>query len=205
VIPVAVNVVLYPVSSGNRCYQLGKAICRAVESFDQDLNVQIGGTGGMSHQLRGPRAGLINQGFDNAFLDRLVYDAESLVNIPHINYLEQAGSEGIELVMWLVMRCALDDDLELLEVLADISEELACTTSQLALAWVLHKQDNILAIRGTTSTQHLHENIAAINVSINDALMRKLDDIFSHNNISGPRYPAATQVEIDTEEFIVNE
>ena len=69
VIPFAVNVVQYPPPSGNRCYQLGKAIRRAIDSFDEDLNVQVWGTGGMSHQLQGPRAGLINQEFDSEFLD----------------------------------------------------------------------------------------------------------------------------------------
>jgi len=112
VIPIAVNVVLYPVPSGNRCYQLGKAIRRAVESFDEDLNVQIWGTGGMSHQLQGPRAGLINKDFDNKFLDDIVSNAEQLAQMPHINYVEQAGSEGIELVMWLVMRGALNKDVD---------------------------------------------------------------------------------------------
>ena len=70
VIPFAVNVVVYPPPSGQRCYLLGKAIRRAVEAFDDDLNVQIWGTGGMSHQLQGQRAGLINQEFDADFLDR---------------------------------------------------------------------------------------------------------------------------------------
>jgi len=108
VIPFAVNVVVYPPPSGQRCYQLGKAIRRAVDSFDEDLNVQIWGTGGMSHQLQGPRAGLINKEFDNAFLDRLVGDAEALAKIPHLDYVREAGSEGIELVMWLIMRGALN-------------------------------------------------------------------------------------------------
>ncbi|MEP4892293.1 MAG: class III extradiol dioxygenase subunit beta [Aliiglaciecola sp.] len=112
VIPVAVNVVLYPAPSGRRCYNLGKAIRKAVESFDEDLNVQIWGTGGMSHQLQGPRAGLINQEFDNAFLDRIVDDAEGLSQMPHFDYLNQAGSEGIELVMWLIMRGALNDKVD---------------------------------------------------------------------------------------------
>ena len=71
VIPLAVNVVQYPPPTGHRCYMLGKAIRRAVESFDQPLRVAIFGTGGMSHQLQGPRAGLINSKFDNEFLDNL--------------------------------------------------------------------------------------------------------------------------------------
>ena len=62
VIPFAVNVVQYPVPSGQRCFNLGQAIRKAVESYDEDLNVHIWGTGGMSHQLQGPRAGLINKG-----------------------------------------------------------------------------------------------------------------------------------------------
>lgn len=110
VIPFAVNVVLYPPPSGRRCFELGKAIRRAVESFDEDLNVQIWGTGGMSHQLQGPRAGLINREFDNAFLDRLVTDPEGLSRMPHLDYVREAGSEGIELVMWLIMRGALNEE-----------------------------------------------------------------------------------------------
>jgi protocatechuate 4,5-dioxygenase, beta chain len=108
VIPFAVNVVQYPPPSGNRCYQLGRAIRRAVDSFDASLRVQIWGTGGMSHQLQGPRAGLINREFDTQFLDKLVSDPESLTRIPHVQYIREAGSEGIELVMWLIMRGALD-------------------------------------------------------------------------------------------------
>jgi hypothetical protein len=108
VIPVAVNVVLYPVPSGARCLALGRAIRKAVESFDEDLNVQIWGTGGMSHQLQGPRAGLINQEWDNRFLDRFVNDPVGLSEVPHIEYVREAGSEGIELVMWLIARGALN-------------------------------------------------------------------------------------------------
>lgn len=108
VIPFAVNVVLYPPPSGRRCFEIGKAIRRAVESFDEDLNVQVWGTGGMSHQLQGPRAGLINQEFDSAFLDRIVTDPEGLSRMPHIDYVRKAGSEGVELVMWLIMRGALN-------------------------------------------------------------------------------------------------
>src|SRR3546814_238293 len=107
VMPIAVNVVTYPPPSGNRCWLLGEAIARAVESFPEDLNVQIWGTGGMSHQLQGPRAGLINKPWDMKFLDDLTRDAEGLRTKPHIEYLREAGSEGIELVMWLIMRGAL--------------------------------------------------------------------------------------------------
>ena len=109
VIPFAVNVVQYPIPSGNRCFQLGRAIRNAVQSFDRDIKVQIWGTGGMSHQLQGPRAGLINKDFDNQFLDYLEKNPTAAAQIPHINYVRDAGSEGIELVMWLIARGAMDD------------------------------------------------------------------------------------------------
>lgn len=109
VIPIAVNVVQYPVPSGRRCLELGKAIRRALDTFDGDLDVQIWGTGGMSHQLQGPRAGLINREFDNTFLDRLIAEPEALAELPHIDYVREAGSEGIELVMWLIARGAMSD------------------------------------------------------------------------------------------------
>ncbi|KAK0358666.1 hypothetical protein LTR94_034481, partial [Friedmanniomyces endolithicus] len=97
VIPLAVNVVTYPPPSGNRCWALGEAIARAVASFPEDLNVQVWGTGGMSHQLQGPRAGLINKEWDTRFLDRLIDDPDGLSKVPHIEYVREAGSEGIEL------------------------------------------------------------------------------------------------------------
>lgn len=109
VIPLCVNVIQYPPPTGMRCYKLGKAIRRALDSFDEDLSVAIFGTGGMSHQLQGERAGIINQDFDTDFLNRLGSDPDSLAKIPHADYIMEAGSEGIELVMWLIMRGALDD------------------------------------------------------------------------------------------------
>jgi protocatechuate 4,5-dioxygenase beta chain len=109
VIPFAVNVVQYPVPSGRRCWNLGRAIGKAVRSFDAPLKVQIWGTGGMSHQLQGPRAGLINREWDNRFLDRLISEPEALSQVPHIEYVREAGSEGIELVMWLIARGAMSD------------------------------------------------------------------------------------------------
>ncbi len=112
VIPLAVNVVQYPPPTGHRCYRLGQAIRRAVHSFGEDLAVQVWGTGGMSHQLQGPRAGFINSEFDRAFLDRLVADPDGLALLPHIEYVREAGSEGIELVMQLIMRGALGAEVE---------------------------------------------------------------------------------------------
>ncbi|HZT08575.1 MAG TPA: class III extradiol dioxygenase subunit beta [Chloroflexota bacterium] len=109
VIPLAVNVVQYPPPTGHRCFALGQAIRRAVETFDRDLRVVVLGTGGMSHQIQGPRAGLINKEFDRRFLDNLTADPQALVRMPHVEYMREAGSESVELVMWLIMRGALDD------------------------------------------------------------------------------------------------
>jgi protocatechuate 4,5-dioxygenase beta chain len=109
VIPFAVNVVQYPLPSGQRCFNLGQAIRKAVESYDEDLNVHIWGTGGMSHQLQGARAGLINREWDNAWLDKLIHDPVACAQTPHIEYVREAGSEGIELVMWLIARGAMPD------------------------------------------------------------------------------------------------
>jgi protocatechuate 4,5-dioxygenase beta chain len=109
VIPLAVNVILYPPPSGRRCFELGRAIRRAVERYDEPLDVQVWGTGGMSHQLQGPRAGLINREWDNRFLDRLLDDPRALAEVPHLEYVREAGSEGIELVMWLIARGAMAD------------------------------------------------------------------------------------------------
>jgi protocatechuate 4,5-dioxygenase beta chain len=107
VIPLPVNVVMYPQPSGERCLSLGKAIRAAVESFPEDLSVQVWGTGGMSHQIQGARAGLINEPWDRKFMDDLVNDPELLQYKPHLEYMIEAGSEGVELIMWLVMRGAL--------------------------------------------------------------------------------------------------
>ena len=107
VVPLCVNVIQYPQPTGNRCFQLGKAIRRAVESFPEDLTVAIFGTGGMSHQLQGERAGLVNVDFDQRWLDNMVNDPAAITGIGHTEYLREAGSEGIELIMWLIMRGAL--------------------------------------------------------------------------------------------------
>jgi protocatechuate 4,5-dioxygenase beta chain len=112
VIPLAVNVVQFPPPTGRRCYNLGKAIRKAVESYPEDLRVVVFGTGGMSHQISGPRAGLINSKFDKAFLDNLTKNPKKLASIPHVEYMREAGAEGVEMVMWLVMRGALDDNVE---------------------------------------------------------------------------------------------
>jgi len=110
VIPLCVNVIQYPPPTGHRCHELGKAIRRALDAYPGDERVVVFGTGGMSHQLQGERAGLVNLEFDQRFTDRLINDPETQAKVPHAEYLRDAGTEGIELVMWLAMRGALDPE-----------------------------------------------------------------------------------------------
>lgn len=112
VIPLCVNVIQYPPPTGNRCLKLGQAIRAALESFPEDLTVAVLGTGGLSHQLQGERAGLINAGFDNWWLDRFVANPAEVAALSHVEVLREAGSEGLECVMWLVMRGAMAADVE---------------------------------------------------------------------------------------------
>ncbi|MDE0319024.1 MAG: protocatechuate 3,4-dioxygenase [Acidimicrobiales bacterium] len=113
VIPICVNVIQYPPPSGKRCLSLGRAIRRALDSYEgsdaEGLRVAVLGTGGMSHQLQGERAGLVNTAFDTAFMDELIADPDAGCLRPHTEYVREAGSEGIELVMWFVMRGVLDN------------------------------------------------------------------------------------------------
>ena len=106
-IPIEVNTVQHPLPSPRRCFHLGQAIGRAIESYDQDLKVLILGTGGLSHQLDGTRAGFINKKFDLMCLEKIVADPEALTGYSVHELVELAGSQGVELLNWLVMRGAL--------------------------------------------------------------------------------------------------
>lgn len=108
VVPLLVNVIQYPQPTAARCYSLGRALGAAIASFPQDMKVAVFGTGGMSHQLAGARAGLINTRFDRMYLDAIQHDPAALAALTRAEYIAQAGTEGIELIMWLVMRGALN-------------------------------------------------------------------------------------------------
>lgn len=108
-VPVEVNVLQHPLPTARRCLRLGQAIRRAVDSYEQDIKVAIIGTGGMSHQLTGPNFGAMNEQEDLDFLERIERDPESLAGLTHQQMMEKYGVEGIELIMWLVMRGALSD------------------------------------------------------------------------------------------------
>ncbi len=106
-LPICINTVQHPLPSAMRCYKLGQAVGRAIESFDEDLRVVVIGTGGLSHQLDGERAGFINKAFDTEFMEKL--PAEPLwatrYSVPEL--VELTGTQGIELLMWLAARGAL--------------------------------------------------------------------------------------------------
>jgi protocatechuate 4,5-dioxygenase beta chain len=106
-VPVAVNTVQFPLPSPTRCYKLGQAIGRAIESYDRDLRVLVVGTGGLSHQLDGERAGFINKKFDLMCLEKIVSDPEALARYSVHDLVRDAGAQGVELLMWFVMRGAM--------------------------------------------------------------------------------------------------
>lgn len=109
VVPIAVNVVQQPTPSAQRCFDLGRAIGQAIASFPEARRIGVVGTGGMSHQLQGRRAGHVNQEFDRRFLADIADDPATLASLSNREYILEAGSEGAELVMWLVMRGAMSE------------------------------------------------------------------------------------------------
>jgi hypothetical protein len=111
VVPIAINVLQYPLPTGRRCYRLGQAVRRAIESYPQDLRVVIVGTGGLSHQIHGERTGFNNTEWDLAFLETLRNEPDKLVELRHADWVRLGGAESVEQIMWLAMRGALGQDL----------------------------------------------------------------------------------------------
>ena len=109
VVPVSINTVQFPLPSARRCYALGQAIGRAVRSWPGSERVMILGTGGLSHQLDGQRAGFINKAFDLQFMDSLVHDPRWATQYSIHELVEKAGTQGVELLMWLATRAALGE------------------------------------------------------------------------------------------------
>lgn len=103
-VPICVNTVLFPLPSARRCYKLGEAIGRAIASFPEDAKVLVIGSGGLSHQLEGERAGFINKEFDLKFMDSMVSDPQWATQFSDLDLVEQTGNEGVELLNWLVAR-----------------------------------------------------------------------------------------------------
>ncbi|MGO4712634.1 gallate dioxygenase [Bradyrhizobium sp. 2TAF24] len=111
VIPIEVNVVQYPLPTAMRCFKLGQALRRAVESYPEDLSVVVVGTGGLSHQIHGERTGYNDTDWDMRFIDLIEKDPMTLANMRHVDYIRLGGAESVEVIMWLAMRGALSDDI----------------------------------------------------------------------------------------------
>jgi gallate dioxygenase len=107
VVPIIVNVIQPPLPSAMRCFKLGRAIREVVEEYDEDLRVVVFGTGGLTHQLNGERYGFTNPDWDRELLDLMEKDPERLARMTHQELMERGGAEGVEIIMWLVMRGAL--------------------------------------------------------------------------------------------------
>jgi len=114
-IPLAVNTVQHPIPSARRCYKLGQALGRAIESYPEDLKVVILGTGGLSHQLQGERAGIIDVDYDLECMKSIVGDPDWLADQSTAEIIEKAGTEGVEVIMWLVMRGALSPGVKVVQ------------------------------------------------------------------------------------------
>jgi protocatechuate 4,5-dioxygenase beta chain len=113
IVPVAINTVQHPLPSPARCFKLGRAVGRALEAYDKAARVLVIGSGGLSHQLDGERAGFINKPFDLMCLDRLVRDPEPLTRYSIADLVELSGTQGVEIVNWLAMRGALSGKVSL--------------------------------------------------------------------------------------------
>jgi protocatechuate 4,5-dioxygenase, beta chain len=114
VVPIFVNVIQFPIPLPSRCHELGRVLRKAIESYDSDERFVVLGTGGLSHQLQGARAGFVNPEADRAFLRDIATDPGRLAAMSREQYVELFGSEGAELMMWLVMRGCMDEAVEVL-------------------------------------------------------------------------------------------
>ncbi|UFN46860.1 gallate dioxygenase [Roseomonas sp. OT10] len=112
VVPIEVNVVQYPLPTPMRCFKLGQALRRAIESYPEDLSVVVVGTGGLSHQIHGERTGYNDTEWDMRFIDLIEKDPMTLARMRHVDYIRLGGAESVEVIMWLAMRGALSDDIE---------------------------------------------------------------------------------------------
>jgi hypothetical protein len=111
VVPIAINVLQYPLPTARRCYRLGQAVKRAIESYPEDLRVVVVGTGGLSHQIHGERTGFNNTAWDLEFLDTFIRNPKKLTELRHADYVRLGGAESVEQIMWLAMRGVLSEDI----------------------------------------------------------------------------------------------
>ena len=150
VVPIEINVVQYPLPTAMRCYKLGKALRRAIESYPEDLSVVVVGTGGLSHQVHGERTGYNDTDWDMRFIDLIEHDPMTLAAMRHVDYIRLGGAESVEVIMWLAMRGALSDDIEKVHQ----NYYLATTTAMTVLVFE-EKGDTASTARAVASNPQL--------------------------------------------------
>lgn len=156
IVPIQINVLQYPLPTAARCYKLGQAVRRAVESYPEDLKVAVVGTGGLSHQIHGERTGFNNTRWDMEFLELLQHDPQQLTRLTHADYVRLGGAESAEVIMWLAMRGALSERI----VNRHQNYYLAMTT---AMSVVLFEDTSAPAARtATASNQNSNPQLAGI-------------------------------------------
>ncbi len=114
VVPLQCGLLQLPIPTPKRMWKLGKSLRQAIESYPEDLRVAVMATGGLSHQVHGERAGFLNEDWDDAFLELIEKDPQVLVDMRLAEYVVKGGMEGAEVIMWLIMRGALSDEVTLL-------------------------------------------------------------------------------------------
>ena len=107
IVPLQVGVLVFPGPTARRCFKLGQALRRAIDSYPEEIKIAVVGTGGLSHQVHGERSGFNNTPWDMEFLDLLEKDPEQLTKLTVAQFAERGGMEGAEVIMWLIMRGAM--------------------------------------------------------------------------------------------------
>jgi gallate dioxygenase len=163
IVPFQCGVLEYPIPSAKRCYDLGKSLRKAIQSYPEDIKVAIVGTGGLSHQIHGERCGFNNTPWDMEFMDRLAKDPEPLTKITIAEYAEKGGAEGSEVIMWLMMRGALSEKVNVLHqayylpsmtpiatmILEEASSEKSAESNEAYLKRINHEWEGLDKIPGT--------------------------------------------------------
>ncbi|MFT4173041.1 MAG: gallate dioxygenase [Rhodocyclaceae bacterium] len=150
IVPLQVGVLQFPIPTARRCYRLGQALRRAIESYPEPLRVAIVATGGLSHQVHGERAGFNNTAWDAQFLDLFEQDPDTLAAMTHAEYAELGGIEGAEVIMWLVMRGALSAHIRCLH-------RAYYLPSMTGIATAIYENSAALPPVGAQARQQAHE------------------------------------------------
>jgi gallate dioxygenase len=151
IVPLQVGVLQFPVPSAKRCYKLGQALRRAIESYPEDTRVAIVATGGLSHQVHGERAGFNNPAWDAQFLDLIENDPVRLAEMTQAELAELGGMEGAEVIMWLVMRGAMSANIEKVH-------QTYYLPSMTGIATAIYENKASLAVKGETKRHLAHMN-----------------------------------------------